>query len=179
MEAPHQPDHEGNETAANTKPADPAPADTDSPHAGPKDDVATTGSVNNLNPVPEPRPAKPAAASAEGDQDAEHKDAAEHQDAARHTEATEHKHDAQHKDAAELGDIARTPRQSEPRSEPGVKSRRQDRRQDRRYARSSRSRLVMMYLRTIEFPDGHREQQLLPIRRSRVMPMPIEAEDEW
>jgi hypothetical protein len=180
MEAPHQPDHQGNETAANAKPADPAPAGNDSANAGRKDDVATTSGTSNQNAVPEPRPAKSAAASAEVGQDAEHKDVAEHKDAAKHKDvakhqdAAEHKHDAQHKDAAEPRDIASTQKQSEPRPEPGV----EPRKQDRRYARSSRPRqLVMMYLRTIEFPDGHREQQLLPIRRSRVMP--IEAEDQW
>jgi hypothetical protein len=167
MEAPHQADHQGNATAANAKPGDPAPSDNNSANAGRKDEVATTSGISNQNPVPELRPGKPAAASAEVGQDAEHKDVA------KHTDAAEHKHDAQHKDAAELGDIARTPRQSEARSEPAVKPRKQD----RRYARSSRSRLVMMYLRTIEFPDGHQEQQLLPIRRSRVIP--IEAEDQW
>jgi hypothetical protein len=52
-----------------------------------------------------------------------------------------------------------------------------NKRQDKRNARSARSRLVMMYLRTIEFPDGHREQQLLPIRRSRRTA--VQTEDQW
>jgi len=87
--------------------------------------------------------------------------------------------------AAVQSDIAETPRQSEPRSEPGVKPAKQDKRQakrqerpqEKRNLRSSRSGLVMMVLRTIEFPDGHREQQLLPIGRSRRMA--VEAEDQW
>jgi hypothetical protein len=82
---------------------------------------------------------------------------------------------------AQAKDIAGTPKQGEPRSEPGVKpaqqERRQAKRQERRNLRSSRSGLVMMVLRTIEFPDGHREQQLLPIGRARRMA--VEAEDQW
>jgi hypothetical protein len=160
MEAPHRSDHEGNETETISKPGDPTPGvDNDSANTGRKDDVATTGGTSNLNSEPELRSGKPATVSAEGSQDAEHKN------------------------DAQVKDIARTP--SEPRSEPGVKpakqdkrqARRQDERQDQRNVRSSRSRLVMMHLRTIEFPDGHREQQLLPIGRSRRMA--VEAEDQW
>jgi hypothetical protein len=34
------------------------------------------------------------------------------------------------------------------------------------FQQASRSKLVMMTLQTIEFPDGHREQRLLPLRHS-------------
>lgn len=44
-------------------------------------------------------------------------------------------------------------------------------------APAQRSRLVRMTLRTIEFPDGHRERRLLPIKRAqRFTP---ETEDQW
>jgi hypothetical protein len=140
-------------SAAMIKLAQPDPSNKDSANAGRKDDVATTSGTKNLNSDPELRPGKPAEASREASRDAEHKN------------------DAQAKS------IARTPKPAEPRSEPGVKPGKQDKRQDKRNVRSSHSRLVMMYLRTIEFPDGHREQQLLPIRRSRRMA--VEVEDQW
>jgi hypothetical protein len=139
----------GDSSAAMTRPAQP--------------DAATTGGTSKLNPEPERQPAKPAEASRQGSRDAKHKD------------------DAEHKDDAQLKDIASTPKQGEPRSESGVKSGKQDKRQAKRQERrngwSSRSRPVMMVLRTIEFPDGHREQQLLPIGRARRMA--VEAEDQW
>jgi hypothetical protein len=80
--------------------------------------------------------------------------------------------DAAHKDDAQAKDIAGTPK-----PEPGVKPAKQDKRHVKRNARSSRSRFVMMYMRTIEFPDGHREQQLVPIKRARRME--VEADDPW
>ena len=40
----------------------------------------------------------------------------------------------------------------------------QDKPQSRKRQDSSRSGLVLMTLRTIEFPDGHRERRLLPLR---------------
>jgi hypothetical protein len=157
--------HEGNASETVSRPGDPASGvNDDTAAAARKDDVAATRGASPLTSEPEPRPAKPAAASAEASGDAQHKD------------------DAKQKDDARVKDIAGTPQQSEPRSaEPGVKSAKQDRRQAKRqerpHLRSSRSRLVMMYLRTIEFPDGHREQQLLPIRRARRMA--VEADDPW
>jgi hypothetical protein len=170
MAAPQQSDHEGNETETIARTDDPAPGvNNDTADAARRDDVAATSGASPLNSQPAPRPAKSAAASAEGSQDAQHKEDAKHKD------------DAEHRDGAQVKDIASTPRQSEPRSEPGVKPAKQDRRQAKRqerpHLRSSRSRLVMMYLRTIEFPDGHREQQLLPIRRARRMA--VEADDQW
>jgi hypothetical protein len=39
----------------------------------------------------------------------------------------------------------------------------------RKQRQSARSRPVMMILRTIEFPDGHREQRLLPMSHSRTV----------
>jgi hypothetical protein len=144
-------------SAAMAKPAQPAPSKNDIANTERKHDVASASATKNLNSEPELRQAKPAEASREGSRDAEHKD------------------DAQAKDQAK--DIARTAKPGEPRSEPGVKPGRQDKRQAKRNVRSSRSGLVMMYLRTIEFPDGHREQQLLPIRRSPRMA--VEAEDQW
>jgi hypothetical protein len=42
---------------------------------------------------------------------------------------------------------------------------------------SSHSNPVMMILRTVEFPDGRREQRLLPINRSRSPA--LRAEDQW
>jgi hypothetical protein len=149
MEAPPQSDHEWNETETISKPGDPTPSiNNDSTYAGRKDDVATTSGTSNLNSEPELRPGKPAEASREGSQD------------------------AAHKDDAPVKDIASTPK-----PEPGVKPGKQDKRQEKRKVQFSRSRLVMMYLRTIEFPDGHREQQLLPIRRSRRMA--VQTEDQW
>jgi hypothetical protein len=135
--------------AAMTKPAQPDPSNKDNANAGRKDDVATTSGTSILNSKPELRPGKPAEASREGSRDAEHKD------------------------DAQVKAVASTSKPGEPRSEPGVKRGRPD----KRNVRSSHSRLVMMYLRTIEFPDGHREQQLLPIRRSRRMA--VEVEDQW
>jgi hypothetical protein len=151
MEAPHPSDHEANETETISKPGDPTPsADNDSAGAGRNDHVATTSGTSNLNSESELQQGKPAEAAREGSRDAEQKD-----------------------DAQQVKAIARTPKPGEPRSEPGIKPRRPDKRK----VRSSHSGLVMMYLRTIEFPDGHREQQLLPIRRSRRMA--VEAEDQW
>jgi len=43
--------------------------------------------------------------------------------------------------------------------------------------RASRSKPVMMILRTIEFPDGHREQRLLPMNPSRKIAS--QSEDSW
>ena len=150
VEAPRPSDHEANETETISKPSDATPsANNDSARAGPNDHVATTGGTSNLNSESEIRQATPAEAAREGSRDAEQKD------------------------DAPIRAIAGTPKPGEPRSEPGVKPRRPD----KRHVRSSHSRLVMMYLRTIEFPDGHREQQLLPIRRSRRMA--VEAEDQW
>jgi hypothetical protein len=168
MAAPQQSDHEGNETEtvakSGDKTGDPASGvNSNTADAARKDDAAAASGTSTLNSEPAPRPGKPAAASAESSQDAKQKG------------------NAQHKDDAQVKDIASTPRQSEPRFEPGVNPAKQDRRQAKRqerpHVRSSRSRLVMMYLRTIEFPDGHQEQQLLPIRRARRMA--IEADDQW
>jgi hypothetical protein len=58
-------------------------------------------------------------------------------------------------------------------SPPTVKSRRLERQQ----SQSQRSNLVRMTLRTIEFSDGHREQRLLPIRRSPRAA--VDAADQW
>jgi hypothetical protein len=150
MEAPHPSDHEANETETISKPGDPTPrANNDNAPAGRNDHVATTSSTSNLNSEPELRQGKPAEAAREGSRDAEQKD------------------------DAPIKAIARTPKPGEPRSEAGVKPRRSD----RRHVRSSHSGLVMMYLRTIEYPDGHREQQLLPMRRARRMA--VEVEDQW
>jgi hypothetical protein len=160
----------GDNSTANTKPTRLEPSNNDSANAGRKD-VATTGGTSNQNSLPESRPAKPAV-SGEGGLDAAHKDVAKHENAAEHKDAVRHRDAAEHKDDAQPRDIASTQKQSESRSEPGVNPRKQD----KRNARSPRPRLVMMYLRTIEFPDGHREQQLLPIRRSRGIA--VEAEDQ-
>jgi hypothetical protein len=150
IEAPREPDHQANETAAISKPGDSTPrAVNDSAPAGRNDDVASTNGTSNLNPQPEPRQGTPAEPARVGSRD------------------------AKQKDDAPIKAGAATPKPSEAMSEPGSRQRRPD----KRHARSSHSGLVMMYLRTIEFPDGHREQQLLPIRRSRRMA--VEAEDEW
>jgi hypothetical protein len=45
----------------------------------------------------------------------------------------------------------------------------------KRMMHSAHSRPVMMILRTIEFPDGHREQRLLPMSRSTA----FRTEEEW
>jgi hypothetical protein len=47
----------------------------------------------------------------------------------------------------------------------------------KRSIRSSHSKPVMMILRTVEFPDGHREERLVPMNRSRRTALP--PEDEW
>jgi hypothetical protein len=44
-------------------------------------------------------------------------------------------------------------------------------------ALAQRSRLVRMTLRTIEYPDGHREQHLLPIKHAQRVT--LETEDQW
>jgi hypothetical protein len=44
----------------------------------------------------------------------------------------------------------------------------------KRNMQSSSSKPVMMILRTVEFPDGRREQRLLPMHRSR-----LRTEDQW
>jgi hypothetical protein len=149
-EAPQQPDHRANETATISKPGDSTPrVNDDSARAGRNDHVASTSGTGNLNSEPELRQGTPAEADREGSRD------------------------AKQKDDAPIRAIARTPKPGEPRPEPGLRPRRPD----KRHVRSSHSGLVMMYLRTIEFPDGHREQQLLPIRRSRRMA--VEVEDQW
>jgi hypothetical protein len=51
-------------------------------------------------------------------------------------------------------------------SEPEVKG--------KKVGQSSSSKPVMMILRTVEFPDGRREQRLLPMHRSR-----LRTEDQW
>jgi hypothetical protein len=47
----------------------------------------------------------------------------------------------------------------------------------KRSIRSSHSKPVMMILRTVEFPDGRREERLVPMNRSRRTA--VRAEDEW
>jgi hypothetical protein len=47
----------------------------------------------------------------------------------------------------------------------------------KRSMQSARSKPVMMILRTIEFPDGHREQRLLPLGHSRRAAFP--SEEDW
>jgi hypothetical protein len=47
----------------------------------------------------------------------------------------------------------------------------------KRGMQSSHSNPVMMILRTVEFPDGRREQRLLPMNRSRIPAH--RAEDQW
>jgi hypothetical protein len=47
----------------------------------------------------------------------------------------------------------------------------------KRGMQSSHSKPVMMILRTVEFPDGRREQRLLPMNRSRSTA--LRAEDQW
>jgi hypothetical protein len=47
----------------------------------------------------------------------------------------------------------------------------------KRSMQSSHSKPVMMILRTVEFPDGRREQRLLPMNRSRSTA--LRAEDQW
>jgi hypothetical protein len=42
---------------------------------------------------------------------------------------------------------------------------------------ASRSKPVMMILRTVEFPDGHREQRLLPLNRTRRIAS--QSEEPW
>jgi hypothetical protein len=50
----------------------------------------------------------------------------------------------------------------------------------KRNLQSAHSRPVMMILRTIEFPDGHREQRLLPISHSRRTALRTEEDDfDW
>jgi hypothetical protein len=123
-------------------------ADAGRNDAGRNDHVAT-GGTSQPNSEPERRPGKPAEAAREASRDAEPND------------------------DAQARAIARTPKPRESRSEGEDKPARPD----RRNPRSSHAGLVMMRLRTIEFPDGHREQQLLPIGRSpRVA---VEAEDPW
>lgn len=59
--------------------------------------------------------------------------------------------------------------QARPQKETTLAARHGDRQDGSRRTvkqQSARSNLVMMTLRTIEFPDGHREQRLLPLRRS-------------
>jgi hypothetical protein len=57
-------------------------------------------------------------------------------------------------------------------SAPSVKSGKPE----RQNLRTGRSKLVMMTLRTIEFPDGHREQHLLPAKHSQRQ---VDAADQW
>jgi hypothetical protein len=47
----------------------------------------------------------------------------------------------------------------------------------KRGMQSSHSKPVMMILRTVEFPDGRREQRLLPMNRSRSTA--LRAQDQW
>jgi hypothetical protein len=47
----------------------------------------------------------------------------------------------------------------------------------KRSVRSSHSKPVMMIWRTVEFPDGRREERLLPMNRSRRTALP--PEDQW
>jgi len=47
----------------------------------------------------------------------------------------------------------------------------------KRSIRSSRSKPVMMIWRTVEFPDGHLEERLVPMNRSRRTALP--PEDQW
>jgi hypothetical protein len=47
----------------------------------------------------------------------------------------------------------------------------------KRNVKSSSSRPVMMILRTVEFPDGRREERLLPMNRSRRTS--LRTEDQW
>jgi hypothetical protein len=47
----------------------------------------------------------------------------------------------------------------------------------KRNMQSSRSKPVMMILRTVEFPDGRREERLLPMNRSRRTS--LRTEDQW
>jgi len=47
----------------------------------------------------------------------------------------------------------------------------------KRMMQSAHSRPVMMILRTVEFPDGHREQRLLPM--SHLGSTAFRTEEEW
>jgi hypothetical protein len=193
-EAPHQSDHEGNATATISKPGDPTSGvNNDNAPAGGCMPIGVTARGADVFPIQcqalierqrgsVPSSAPPPTAAASGEVQAAELAKPSGSSAAMTKPAQPDPSNkgsahAGRKDDAQAKDIAGTPKPGEPRSEPGVKPGRQDKRQDKRTVRSSRSGLVMMYLRTIEFPDGHREQQLLPIRRSRSMA--VEAEDQW